>query len=171
MASITRTVRVDNMPRLRRTIDEIKRRKIKIGIFGSEDSEILMIASVNEFGTDIRVTPKMRAYLHSQGLHLKSTTSEIHIPERSFIRKTFNEKKNKIDTFIRQNLNEVITFRISTQTFFDRVGTYLVGLTQETLTEVNSPANHPFTLQKKAPKSNPLINTGRLRQSITYKVE
>lgn len=162
---------INNIPRLENILRELRTKKILIGIFGSDSSEILMIAKVNEFGVDINVTPKMRAYLHSQGLHLKASTTEIHIPERSFVRRTYQEKRNKINNFIKNQINELLTFRINTQTFYNRVGTYLTGLTQETLTEVNTPPNHPFTLQQKAPKTNPLIDTGRLRGAITYKIE
>ena len=44
------------------------------------------IAAVHEFGCTIAVTPKMRAYLHHQGVHLKASTQFIHIPARPFLR-------------------------------------------------------------------------------------
>lgn len=161
----------DNLKDLENIIKTLRSKTIKIGIFGADDSQLLMIAKVNEFGVDIKITPKMRRWLHVNGLHVKKSTRDIHIPERSFIRRTAAEKKNKIDEFIKQQMTELLTFQISVETFFDRVGTYLVGLTQETLTEINTPPNHPFTLERKKPKSKPLINTGRLRGAITYKIE
>ena len=45
----------------------------------------LKYAAIHQFGGDINVTPKMRAYLHSQGIHLRKTTQKIHIPARPFI--------------------------------------------------------------------------------------
>ena len=48
------------------------------------------IAAVHEFGCTIPVTPKMRAYLHHQGIHLKASTQYIHIPARPFLRPIFN---------------------------------------------------------------------------------
>lgn len=168
---IKKIVKKDNMPKLMKILKEVGSKSIKIGIFGADDSHILMIARVQEFGCDITITEKMRWWLHFNGLYVKDTTTEIHIPERSFIRKTYDEKKGKIDTIVKDSLNELITFKIDINTFYDRIGTYLVGLTQETLTEVDSPPNHPFTLRRKAPKDNPLIDSGRLRESITFKVE
>ena len=44
------------------------------------------IAAVHEFGCTIKVTPKMRAYLHHQGVHLKPSTQMIYIPARPFLR-------------------------------------------------------------------------------------
>lgn len=49
------------------------------------------IAAIHEYGCTIQVTPKMRGYLHSQGLHLKASTNFIRIPERSFLRSTIND--------------------------------------------------------------------------------
>lgn len=40
------------------------------------------IAEVQQKGVKIKVTPKMRGYLHSQGKHLKSDTKFIKIPAR-----------------------------------------------------------------------------------------
>ena len=45
----------------------------------------LKYAPVHQYGADIKVTPKMRAYLHSQGIHLRKSTNEIHIPARPFL--------------------------------------------------------------------------------------
>ena len=61
---------------------------------GSEVS----IAAVHEFGCTIQVTPKMRAYFHYNGLHLKATTQFINIPPRPFLRPILQSEKfqNKI---------------------------------------------------------------------------
>ena len=56
------------------------------------------IAAVHEFGCTICVTPKMRAYLHYQGVHLKASTRYIHIPARPFLRPVLlgSDFKNKV---------------------------------------------------------------------------
>lgn len=46
------------------------------------------IAAVHEFGCTIRVTQRMRGYLHAIGIHLRKDTTHIVIPERSFLRAT-----------------------------------------------------------------------------------
>jgi phage gpG-like protein len=67
----------------------VKRGRAKNG------QEIVNIAAVHEFGTVISATPKMRAYLHYQGIHLKRDTFAIYIPERSFLRATFDSSDFK----------------------------------------------------------------------------
>jgi phage gpG-like protein len=45
----------------------------------------LVYAGIQNFGGKIRVTPKMRGYLHWRGLHLKATTNHITIPKREYL--------------------------------------------------------------------------------------
>jgi hypothetical protein len=49
------------------------------------------------------------------------------------------------------------------------VGAVAVGKVQEFMTNLSTPANAPSTIAKKG-SSNPLIDTGNLRQSVTYSV-
>lgn len=65
--------------------------KLYGGIIGDEAN----IAAVHEFGCTIHVTPKMRAYLHYQGIHLKASTQYIHIPARPFLRPVLLGKEFK----------------------------------------------------------------------------
>jgi hypothetical protein len=48
-----------------------------------------------EEGTRIKVTPKMRAYLHARGFHLKPDTTELFIPGRPFIKPALRDFKAK----------------------------------------------------------------------------
>lgn len=48
-----------------------------------------------EEGTRIKVTPKMRAFLHAHGLHLKATTTELFIPGRPFVKPAYKDFRGK----------------------------------------------------------------------------
>lgn len=65
---------------------------VDVGVFGSRAT----IASYHEFGKTIEVTDAMRTHLNTIGIHLRYSTLLIHIPERSFVRSTFNEQKNNV---------------------------------------------------------------------------
>jgi len=52
----------------------------------------------------------------------------------------------------------------------EQIGVVAVAAVQGYMTELNAPPNAPSTIAKKG-SSNPLIDTGALRQSITYKIE
>lgn len=158
-----------SVPDFLKMLDDLTSTHLEIGVFGEDDSEILMIANVNEFGCQIEVTEKMRNYLRAIGLPLKNDTKYINIPERSFIRGGYQENKNKIIDNAEVLLEKVINLQLPVETFFETLGEYIVGLIQQYLTDLRTPKNHPFTISQKG-SSNPLIDTGRLRQSITYKV-
>lgn len=74
-----------------------KKASIKVGIIGSKayekqahsDLTMAQLGAIHEFGAEIPVTDKMRAYLHHIGVHLKPETTTITIPARSFLRDTF----------------------------------------------------------------------------------
>lgn len=159
----------NNIPKLLKVLEDLEGNKIEIGIFGSDDSTILMIATVQEFGCKIDVTPKMRAYLHSQGLHLKASTKQINIPERSFIRSGFDEQKDRYETRAAKMLDKVLHLEMPVDTFFKVLGEYITGQLQEYLTDTRTPPNHPFTAAQKG-STNPLIDSGRMRQAITHRV-
>jgi len=161
---------VSNVDKLLKVIDEITKFEIHVGIQADEGSKILMIAYVNEFGFQIDVTDKMRAYLGATGLHLKKETTHINIPERSFIRGGYDENKAKMERIIENLLEKVILMQITVSQFQDQIGQYCVGLIQEYLTNLRDPENHPYTVDQKGGKTNPLIDSGELREKITYKV-
>lgn len=76
---------------------------LRIGVIGSKayekhphtDLTNGQLAAIHEYGATIDVTPKMRNYLHSIGIHLKPTTYSIVIPARSFLRATLLSDKGK----------------------------------------------------------------------------
>ncbi len=201
--TVKKKVVLDNTPELRRRIKSIRNNVIKIGIFGEDDSFILMIATVHEFGKVI--VPKTSKYLtipvnkKSYGKSAKSfkdlyvlktdsgelylvrnkgkdsieflywLAKKVEIPERSFIRGSYDNDKNKIMAFVEKQLNKFLTLKIDEATFWNSIGEYAVSDVKQYITDLKSPPNSSATLAAKSPKSNPLINTGRLRGSIVWK--
>ena len=49
----------------------------------------------------------------------------------------------------------------------ERCGLLAVGFTQQYITELSTPPNAPYTIKKKG-SANVLIDTGQMRQSVTY---
>lgn len=163
---VTETNRV---PQVLAVMDELRNTHLEVGIFAPEGSEEYMIAMVNEFGCDITVTDKMRKYLAATGLHLKATTTQVKIPERSFIRAGYDANQDGLTKIVEGLLPRVIHMTMSTEQFYGIVGEYIVGKLHEYVQSLNSPPNHPYTIEKKG-SDHPLINTGRMNQSITYRV-
>lgn len=93
----------------------------------------------------------------------------VKIPERSFIRSGFDERLPNIENKAIMLLKQVLLMKISVGNYYDLLGEYIAGQLKDYMTELDSPPNSPVTINNKG-SSNPLIDTGRLRQSIDYKV-
>ena len=159
----------NNIPKLIKVLRDLERMHVEVGIFGENDSQILIIAGVHEFGAKIQVTPKMRNFLHSIGIHLRKETEAINIPERSFIRAGFDENVSKIQQQAEILIDDVLSLKIGAKAFYEALGGAVVSMFQDYLTEISSPPLSSVTIERKG-SSNPLIDTGRLRQAITYRV-
>jgi hypothetical protein len=93
----------------------------------------------------------------------------VVIPERSFIRSGFDESLPKIEKRASQLVKQVLSMEISPGLCFDLLGEYIVGQIKDYMTNLDSPPNSTLTKNMKG-SSSPLIDSGRLRQSISYKV-
>lgn len=71
----------DGLSEMGKSLKGLKGKSVEVGALQGGHA---WLAGIHEYGCRIRVTPKMRAFLHHQGLHLKDSTTEIVIPERSF---------------------------------------------------------------------------------------
>lgn len=150
-------------------LKELSSTKVEVGVLSSPGGDILLIANVQEFGCSITVTDKMRGYLGSQGIHLRKDTTSINIPERSFVRKTFDEKKGEIEKSCEKILEQVINLQVAPRAFFETLGELCVGFIQDYMTSLSSPTNSPATIKMKG-SSNPLIDSGRLKESINFRL-
>ena len=138
---------------------------VEVGVLKGEHK---WLASIHEYGCDIPVTPKMRAYLHGHGLHLKDSTTHIRIPERSFLRSGFDEHKDAVKKKAAKMLADVAAGSMTAETMYDGVGQELADYIKEFAVELDSPGNHPFTMENKG-SSNPLVDSGDMIGSITWR--
>ena len=128
--------------------------RVDIGVFGEKvagktdkdgnEIDLVIIAASNEFGTDT-------------------------IPERSFMRAGVDENKKEFETFLAKGSFAVIAGKLSKRQLIGRLGLLGVKKIQEKIESGPFKANKPKTVQRKG-SSKPLIDTGRLRQSITHRL-
>ena len=84
----------------------------RLRIIGRLSSDVIY-ARIHEFGGRIRVTPKMRAKLHSIGIHLRSTTQFIKIPKRPYLRTSFEDTQAFGTRLIQQKISRYIQRQLS----------------------------------------------------------
>lgn len=111
---------------------------------GDKPATVVDIATFNEFGT-------------------------VDIPARPFLRSTFDEK-NKAWTQFTQRLLNLMPAGTTPEMILDLLGQKAVADVQQKIVDLREPPNAPSTIAQKG-SSNPLIDTGRLRQSVSYEVE
>ena len=131
---------------------------VKVGITSKADGEVLMIANVHEFGVNIDVTDKMRAFFRYKfGVNLKKDT--INIPERSFIRTGFDANEDKIGDSMEDLIGLVLDGNLSAKAFYNMLGqTTAQAIALHLRDEVNSPPNSGLTIQNKG-SSNVLVDS------------
>lgn len=185
------------MDKLREVLDDLDRYSLEIGIFGSDGSFYVMIANVHEFGMTIKAKkewltiptkeaegrsaadipglfrPKGKNILAvSENGELKVMfilKKSVNIPERSFIRSSFDDKNKDWIKFFERLLERALESKITVKTMYERLGAKIQGDIQERMRELQSPPNSPITVENKG-SSNPLIASGELRRRVTYRV-
>ena len=110
----------------------------------------------------------MRAFLHMAGLHLKDSTTHIKIPERSFLRTGYDENRADVIQKAQRLMADVVSGDMGEGTLLMAVGEELSSKIKDYARDLNSPANHPFTVENKG-SSNPLVSTGDMIGGITWR--
>lgn len=165
-----------DMSEIIKNVEKLKSKKIKVGVFSGEkheNSEIDMadLARIHEYGCEIPVTPKMRAWFAVNGYPLKKETTVIRIPERSFLRSGYDENIDTIYKQIEEDLPNVIDAEVDPEVFMDSIGKQFAGLIKKKLRSIQTPPNSKMTKDMKG-SSNPLIGkTSQLVNSIRHEVE
>lgn len=115
---------------------------------GKEPVEVALVALVNEFGS-----------------------RDGHVPERSFLRETFDTHYAEWKQETRDLLWEVIKGRITPEKALARLGIKMSIQVQNTITQKSIPRNADSTVRRKPDVgNNPLINTRKLHRSIAFQV-
>ena len=99
----------------------------------------------------------------------KNEYGSRRIPERSFIRSTIDQKRPQIFKLIANEFDKTLKLRISPERALKVVGTYVETEIKKKITALRSPPNSPVTIKRKG-SSNPLIDSGLMRQSIRYNI-
>lgn len=137
----------------KKAIEELNSKVVKVGLFAAVGDKVLTRGIVNEFGTT-----------------QAGRNRNITIPERSFIRHTYNKQYKAVGKRFGQIFKAITNKNYSVVPKLDLIGKEQVAETQKTMTDLRSPKNATSTINKKG-SSNPLIDTGELRSKINSEVK
>ncbi|MCK5605468.1 hypothetical protein KAR91_26485 [Candidatus Pacearchaeota archaeon] len=173
-----------------RKVKEVKRKNVpsvKVGLFAKQGSDLVKQAAANEFGATINHpggTPygyqtknkaeqgRVRFMKKGSGFMVLGETDphKIVIPERSFLRSTVIENKRKINEFVAKMFGDFIEAKVTLDKSLNRIGLLVVAMVRTKIRQGSFKPNKPSTIRKKK-SSRPLIDTGRMRQSITHELD
>ncbi len=119
---------------------------VKVGLpKGSNDypdgTSVIMVGAVHEFGS-----------------------SSKNIPQRSFLRSTVQEKRRKYKKMFSKLAKKIVNGKLTVKEALNLLGLQVQTDVKEKITDIKEP-------ELKHREGNPLVDTGHLRQSITYEVE
>lgn len=150
------------------TLESFKKKAVDVGIQSNEDSQLLTIANVQEFGAEITVTPKMRAFFRGAfKINLKKTTNMIIIPSRPFIRQTFSKREKELLKIGFALARAVIDDKLTVKQALENWGDQGVAFIRSEVADGNNFApNAPLTIRQKGVGKHPLQDSGRLMQAL-----
>lgn len=134
---------------------------VKVGFPAGTGSDLVMRAVWNEFGTK----GSGKGFSTPRGGGFGGP-----IPERPFMRNAMRENRAGLQSVMGKGAHQVLRGEVSLNAMLARLGIYLQGKIQGEITSLASPPNSPTTIRLKG-SSNPLIDSGEMRQRVTWKVD
>ena len=134
---------VADFEKLKSACKDIENKKILVGIVGGANSDVIKIAHAHEYG-------------------------DGRLPERSFIRASFDADRNQIEQFVSTAVERVLDGKISVSTAAEMVGAQSAQLVQNYID--SNRVKPPSDFSKKTQHTT-LYETGtHIRDRIAYKV-
>lgn len=135
--------------RFQKMLEELAEKEVRIGFQHGEATEedgtdICDVAAWNELGTE-------------------------RMPSRPFLRKSVDENGERINSFLRSKKDDIVR-GVPAERILNEIGIFQKDLIQEKITEGSFEPNKESTVRKKG-SSKPLIDTGRMRQSVNYVIQ
>lgn len=161
------TTKFDLTSDIEKAVKSLDRKAVKVGVLRGENA---WLASIHEYGCTIPVTNKMRAYLHRIGVHLKKSTAEIVIPERSFLRAGYDKSKEDVLRTAERALPAFLEGKMTESQYLEMIGAQLRDAIKEYAIELSDPPKQDWPTRDPA-KSNPLVMSGDMVGSIDYEIE
>lgn len=92
------------------------------------------------------------------------------IPERPFMRNAMRDNGRKYEDAMKSSVAALLSSKTTIKVVLSKLGVMASGDIQKEITALKSPPNSPVTIALKG-SSNPLIDTGEMRASVTWKID
>lgn len=161
-----------------RALDEIRAqlrvlngKQIAVGFISDQaESSVVERAHKNEFGAKSPVTPEFRNWLASRGVFLPPSKKFVMIPSRPFMRMAFDANKGDLQKISERSIALVLRMKLTAVDAMGIVAQKHIAHIQQSITDIKEP-NNIYWMVKAKGFDNPLINTGRMRQSVNFELQ
>lgn len=135
--------------KLQKILKELADKEVRVGFQQGKTTEedgtdVCDIAAWNELGT-------------------------VNMPSRPFLRMSVDDNSDKINSFMSAQKRSIINGEPADR-ILKKIGIFQKDLIQEKITEGSFAPNAPSTIKAKG-SSKPLIDTGRMRQSVNFEIK
>lgn len=135
---------LSDFEKLKTACQEMSNKKIVVGIVGGADSEVLKIAHAHEYG-------------------------DGKLPERSFIRASFDADQEKLATIVTGQVNKVLSGKTSADAAANAIGAQAAQIVQNFIDDNRVKPQSDFS---KKTQHTTLYETGtHIRDRIAYQIE
>lgn len=149
---------VNRIPQVLRRIDEMNRKKAKVGYFGTD------------YNGEGEISLKGIARVHEFGVTIVQRNRVIVIPERSFLRNGADTTVGEIIEKTKELIPDALLGNVDVEMLFQMLGIELKGKIQDFAIALAEPPNAESTIRKKK-SSNPLVDSGAMIGAMEVKVE
>lgn len=174
----------NEIPTLALTLNGMADHSALIGVAAQPDSDLAIIAASNEFGAVIRskkAIAKLYYMMVEEGLIDKEelpiyiwmkAKTEIIIPERSFLRATFDDSVaiNKAIKLFNYAMDRALSGQGNALNALEAAADSLVSSVKSTIAKSVGPANHPLTIARKGHPRTLQGDRPRLIGAITREI-
>ena len=94
----------------------------------------------------------------------------VRIPARPFLRKAFYDNQHKYRRLVKVGIDEIVYDDKTGHDLLVKLGKAGVSDVRESIRRWTKPGNAPLTIENKRGQNNPLVDTGKLSQAVTYKI-
>lgn len=154
--AITMTARVQGGKRLdaavQRALTASGKERVSVGFFSTarypDGTPVAQVAMQNEYGISAPGGPP--------------------IPARPFFSQALRRAETDVSQYVANHISPELM--VLTPQMADTVGQIVQSAIQQRIVDLRRPPNAPYTIAMKG-SSNPLIDTGQMRLSVTWRVE
>lgn len=136
--------------KFRQEIEKLKKLQVRVGYQRGEENiesegesaDLCDIAAYNELGTE-------------------------NIPSRPFMRDSVDNHAEQINAFLKNQMALLAKGQTTAEQMMKSIGVFQKGLVQAEIVDGDFEPNAPSTIKKKG-SDKPLIDTGKMRQSVNF---